>query len=99
MVDRNIDRVLNPTSFAIPGQARPPPGRLGGTPLATAGAEEGTMVKIGYKLSSEEQTPRDLVQNARMAEESGFSFAMISDHFHPWVDAQGQSPFVWSVIG
>jgi len=57
------------------------------------------MVQIGYKLSSEEQTPRDLVQNARMAENSGFSFAMISDHFHPWVDAQGQSPFVWSVIG
>ena len=57
------------------------------------------MVKLGYKLSSEEQTPRDLVRYARMAEETGFSFALISDHFHPWVDAQGQSPFVWSVIG
>lgn len=57
------------------------------------------MVKVGYKLSSEERTANDLVRYARMAEESGFSFAMISDHFHPWVDAQGQSPFVWSVIG
>lgn len=57
------------------------------------------MVKIGYKLSSEEQAPNDLVRHARMAEEAGFSFALISDHFHPWVDAQGQSPFVWSVIG
>ncbi len=57
------------------------------------------MAKIGYKLSSEEHPAPDLVRYARMAEDTGFSFAMISDHFHPWVDAQGQSPFVWSVIG
>jgi G6PDH family F420-dependent oxidoreductase len=43
--------------------------------------------------------PNDLVENAVKAEAAGFSFALISDHFHPWVDAQGQSPFVWSVIG
>ena len=43
--------------------------------------------------------PRDLVAHARRAEEAGFPFALISDHFHPWVDAQGQAPFVWSVIG
>jgi len=57
------------------------------------------MVEIGYNLSSEEHPPNDLVRNAKRAEESGFSFAAISDHFHPWVDQQGQSPFVWSVIG
>ncbi len=57
------------------------------------------MTRIGYALSSEEHTPNDLVRNAVMAEEAGFEFAMISDHFHPWVDAQGHSPFVWSVIG
>jgi coenzyme F420-dependent glucose-6-phosphate dehydrogenase len=34
-----------------------------------------------------------------MAEERGFAFALISDHFHPWTDRQGQSPFVWTVIG
>jgi G6PDH family F420-dependent oxidoreductase len=56
-------------------------------------------IRLGYKLSSEEQGPRDLVRLARMAEEAGFSFALISDHFHPWTDRQGQSPFVWSVIG
>jgi coenzyme F420-dependent glucose-6-phosphate dehydrogenase len=55
--------------------------------------------ELGYALSSEEHPPNDLVQNARRAEEVGFAFAMISDHFHPWVNAQGQSPFVWSVIG
>jgi coenzyme F420-dependent glucose-6-phosphate dehydrogenase len=57
------------------------------------------VTEFGYALSSEEHAPLDLVANARRAEEAGFSFALISDHYHPWVDAQGQSPFVWSVIG
>jgi G6PDH family F420-dependent oxidoreductase len=56
-------------------------------------------LEFGYQLSSEEHGPRDLVRYAQMAEAHGFSFAAISDHFHPWIDAQGQSPFVWSVIG
>ena len=57
------------------------------------------MVKIGYAFSSEEHHPNDMVRHARLAEEAGFSYALISDHFHPWVDAQGHNPFVWSVIG
>jgi coenzyme F420-dependent glucose-6-phosphate dehydrogenase len=57
------------------------------------------MTEIGYALSSEDYPPNDLVRFARDAEETGFEFALISDHFHPWIDAQGQSPFVWSVIG
>lgn len=57
------------------------------------------MPTIGYALSSEENAPNDLVRHARRAEEAGFTYALISDHFHPWVDAQGHSPFVWSVIG
>ncbi|HEX6436959.1 MAG TPA: TIGR03557 family F420-dependent LLM class oxidoreductase [Candidatus Binatia bacterium] len=57
------------------------------------------MLEIGYKLSSEEHQPQDLIAHAQRAEQCGFSFAMISDHFHPWIDAQGQSPFVWPVIG
>src|SRR6266508_1281600 len=56
-------------------------------------------MEIGYKLSSEEQGPNELVRYAGLAEEHGFGFALISDHFHPWIDRQGQSPFVWSVIG
>ena len=56
-------------------------------------------VQIGYQLSSEEHGPEDLIRCASMAEECGFAYATISDHFHPWIDAQGQSPFVWSVIG
>jgi coenzyme F420-dependent glucose-6-phosphate dehydrogenase len=54
---------------------------------------------LGYALSSEEHRPLDLVRNAARAEEAGFEFALISDHFHPWIDRQGQSPFVWSVLG
>ncbi len=57
------------------------------------------MIEVGYALSSEEHPAADLVRHARQAEEAGFSFALISDHFHPWVDRQGQSPFVWSVLG
>ena len=58
-----------------------------------------TGIEIGYAFSSEEHTPQDLIEHARLAETSGFPFALISDHFHPWVPRQGQSPFVWSVIG
>jgi G6PDH family F420-dependent oxidoreductase len=57
------------------------------------------MVDFGYKLSCEEHGPRELVDHARRAEAAGFSFAAISDHFHPWIDAQGHSPFVWTVLG
>jgi G6PDH family F420-dependent oxidoreductase len=57
------------------------------------------MTEFGYALSSEEHEPQDLVRYAARAEEAGFSFGLISDHYHPWIDRQGQSAFVWSVIG
>lgn len=57
------------------------------------------MTEIGYALSSEEHPPQDLIRYAQRAEEVGFGFAAISDHFHPWVDQQGQASFVWSVLG
>jgi coenzyme F420-dependent glucose-6-phosphate dehydrogenase len=57
------------------------------------------MTKFGYALSSEEHGPNDLDGYARRAEQIGFDVLMISDHFHPWTDTQGHSPFVWSVVG
>jgi G6PDH family F420-dependent oxidoreductase len=57
------------------------------------------MTRYGYFLSSEEYEPASLVRQARMAEQAGFDALWISDHFHPWLDEQGQSSFVWSVIG
>lgn len=57
------------------------------------------MPEYGYFLAAEEHDPAALVEQARMAEQAGFQALWISDHYHPWNDAQGQSPFVWSVIG
>jgi G6PDH family F420-dependent oxidoreductase len=56
-------------------------------------------MKIGYFLSCEEWGPHDLIRQAVLAEQAGFDGLWISDHFHPWNDEQGHSPFVWSVIG
>ena len=57
------------------------------------------MITLGYALSSEEHDPIKLVAHAQMAERTGFKFLLISDHFHPWVPQQGNSSFVWSVLG
>ena len=57
------------------------------------------MATIGIFLSSEEQNAQTLVRTAQQAEQAGFQKAWISDHFHPWNDEQGESPFVWSVLG
>jgi coenzyme F420-dependent glucose-6-phosphate dehydrogenase len=57
------------------------------------------MTEIGYALSAEEQNPDDLVGYAVRAEQVGFDLALLSDHFHPWVDRQGQSAFAWTVLG
>ncbi|MFL6056840.1 MAG: LLM class F420-dependent oxidoreductase [Actinoallomurus sp.] len=57
------------------------------------------MAKFGYFLSCEEHSPKELVRQAKLAEQAGFEALWISDHFHPWLDEQGESPFVWSMIG
>src|SRR3954453_11319366 len=59
----------------------------------------GHTMEFGYFLSSEEYGPRDLVDQAVRAETAGWKELLISDHFHPWVEQQGHSPFVWGVIG
>jgi G6PDH family F420-dependent oxidoreductase len=56
-------------------------------------------MRIGYALSSEEHGPRELVEQARRAQDAGFEALWISDHFHPWNDGQGHSPFVWATVG
>jgi G6PDH family F420-dependent oxidoreductase len=57
------------------------------------------MPRFGYFLSCEEFGPAELVRQAKLAEDAGFEALWISDHYHPWNSEQGQSPFVWSVIG
>lgn len=56
-------------------------------------------MRIGFKLIAEAFGPAELIAQAVRAEEAGFDFAEMSDHFHPWLDAQGHSPFVWTVLG
>src|SRR5438094_6656778 len=84
----------NEPSERAPGRKARPMHRAPAIP-----GEAEAMLEIGYTLSSEEFGPTDLVALAERAEEVGFTFALVSDHFHPWIDRQGQSPFVWSVIG
>lgn len=57
------------------------------------------MTTWGYTLSSEEFGPRALVEQAAMAEDAGFEFLTVSDHYHPWTQSQGESPFAWTTIG
>lgn len=57
------------------------------------------MTTYGYFLSCEEYTPAQILEQARLAEEAGFDALWISDHFHPWTRAQGESALVWSMIG
>jgi G6PDH family F420-dependent oxidoreductase len=57
------------------------------------------MSEIGIFLSSEEHGAPALAALARRAEEAGFRAAWISDHFHPWIGEQGESPFVWTTLG
>lgn len=56
-------------------------------------------MEIGYALIAEEHTAQDLVDHAAAAEAAGLEYLSVSDHFHPWLDEQGQSPFAWTVLG
>jgi hypothetical protein len=67
--------------------------------MARAVDKGGFVAEIGAFLSSEEHGPRALVDQAKLAEEAGMHSIFISDHYHPWIDRQGESPFVWEVIG
>ncbi|GLY19237.1 LLM class F420-dependent oxidoreductase [Kineosporia sp. NBRC 101677] len=57
------------------------------------------MVNVGYTLMCEQTDPRSLVRDAAAAEEAGFTLAVMSDHFFPWLDAQGHSPNAWATLG
>ncbi|WP_055567395.1 LLM class F420-dependent oxidoreductase [Streptomyces atriruber] len=57
------------------------------------------MVQIGYTMMTEQAGPRALVDDLVAAERAGFDFSVTSDHYFPWLDSQGHSPYAWSVLG
>src|SRR5437016_12001152 len=57
------------------------------------------MVSFGYTVMGEQAGPKQLVADAQRAEAAGFDFIAASDHFFPWLDEQGHSPYIWSVLG
>src|SRR5258705_12144462 len=57
------------------------------------------MTLIGYTMMCEQAGPKQLVRDVKLAEQAGFDFAVISDHYSPWLDSQGHSPYAWSVLG
>src|SRR5438045_3519649 len=61
--------------------------------------ERNVMTLIGYTMMCEQAGPKQLVRDVALAEEAGFDFAVISDHYSPWLDSQGHSPYAWSVLG
>ncbi|MBQ0904210.1 TIGR03557 family F420-dependent LLM class oxidoreductase [Micromonospora sp. U21] len=56
-------------------------------------------MRIGYKLSTEGFGPKEIIRQAVRAEQVGFDFVEMSDHYHPWLDVQGHSSFTWTVFG
>jgi G6PDH family F420-dependent oxidoreductase len=57
------------------------------------------MVSFGYTAMCEQRAPKNLVEDVTRAEEKGFDFALVTDHFHPWIEVQGHSPYAWSILG
>jgi G6PDH family F420-dependent oxidoreductase len=57
------------------------------------------MTNFGYTLMTEQSGPRELVEHAVGAEQVGFDFEVMSDHYFPWLSAQGHAPYAWSVLG
>jgi G6PDH family F420-dependent oxidoreductase len=57
------------------------------------------MTLIGYTMMCEQAGPKQLVRDVAPADQSGFDSAVISDHYFPWLDSQGHSPYAWSVLG
>lgn len=98
--------ILRSTSYGI---LRFDETKVPAAPVSQTDADEGVWKRVGrgmaspmrfgIKLCSEERSASELVTDAKRAEEAGFDLAAISDHFHPWISVQGESSFVWSVLG
>jgi G6PDH family F420-dependent oxidoreductase len=57
------------------------------------------MTDFGYTMMCEQARPDQLVRDLEMAEQAGFDFSVISDHYQPWLESQGHSGYAWSILG
>ena len=57
------------------------------------------MTKFGYTMMCEQARPDQLVRDLQLAEQAGFAFSVISDHYQPWIEEQGHSGYAWSILG
>jgi G6PDH family F420-dependent oxidoreductase len=57
------------------------------------------MTQFGYTMMCEQAAPDQLVRDLQLAENAGFDFSVISDHFQPWLEEQGHSGYAWSILG
>ena len=57
------------------------------------------MTNFGYTLMTEQSGPKELVRYAAAAERVGFDFEVSSDHYFPWLSAQGHAPYAWTMLG
>jgi len=54
------------------------------------------MLRVGYKASAEQFSPRTLLDFAVAAERNGFDSVFVSDHFQPWRHSDGHAPFAFA---
>lgn len=57
------------------------------------------MTRFGYTMMCEQARPDQLVRDVRLAEEAGFDFSVISDHYAPWLEEQGHAGYAWAILG
>jgi G6PDH family F420-dependent oxidoreductase len=57
------------------------------------------MTDFGYTAMCEQTPVRQLVSDLAAAEQAGFDFSVMSDHYFPWIEEQGHSGYAWSVLG
>src|SRR3954453_12996475 len=75
------------------------PGSMGrGTRTSHPSRPGRPTVQMGYKLATEAFGPKEIVEQAQLAERAGFDFVELSDPYHPWLETQGHSAFTWSML-
>jgi G6PDH family F420-dependent oxidoreductase len=68
-------------------------------PAGRSAGNRPTVTQFGYTMMCEQSRPDQLVRDIRQAEDAGFDFSVISDHYAPWLEEQGHAGYAWSILG